>query len=285
LTISHLVGRVRRAIGRRIPHRAPPPAPLHGYSDHRHEIRYVDPLSDEDLTRLNDLLPWKAFTVDRHGRRFGGSAWKGKRDDPQPVPDRRTLLLNERFRLADKHVLEFGCFEGIHTVGLLQYAAEVTAVDARIENVAKTMVRTALYGYHSRVFVHDVDRAAANYDDLRADVLHHVGVLYHLKDPVRHLLELGRYIRMGLMLDTHYATEEAARQTYEVNGREYRYQLFQEQGRADVFSGLGDSSKWLALDTITGLLQESGFPHVEVVEKRDERNGPRVLLFAGTESR
>jgi tRNA (mo5U34)-methyltransferase len=253
---------------------------LHGYTDHRHEIPFVDPLSDEDLSRLNELLPWKAFTADRHGRRFGGVAWRGKRDQPGPVPDRRTVILDQYFKLADKHVLEFGCFEGIHTVGLLRYAAQVTAVDARIENVAKTIVRTALYGYHPRVFVHDVDRVPASYDHLQADVLHHVGVLYHLRDPVRHLLEIGRYIRLGLMLDTHYATEAAARETYDVNGREYRYQLFQEQGRADVFSGLGPSSKWLTLDVISSLLREAGFSDVEVVETRAERNGPRVLLIA-----
>jgi SAM-dependent methyltransferase len=278
--LAHLLTRISQAIGRRVPRRAPPPAPLHGYTDHRHEIPFVDPLSDEDLSRLNELLPWKAFTVDRHGRRFGGVAWRGKRDDAQPIPDRRTLILDDRFKLADKHVLEFGCFEGIHTVGLLRFAAEVTAVDARIENVAKTIVRTALYGYHPRVFVHDVERVPASYDRLQADVLHHVGVLYHLRDPVRHLLEIGRYIRLGLMLDTHYALEAAAQETYDVNGRQYRYQLFQEQGRADVFSGLGTSSKWLTLDVISSLLRETGFSNVEVVETRAERNGPRVLLIA-----
>jgi tRNA (mo5U34)-methyltransferase len=254
--------------------------PLRGYTEHRHEILYVDPLSDGDLAMLNDLLPWKAFTVDRHGRRFGGAAWRGKRDQPQPVPDRRALLLDERFTLANKHVLELGCFEGIHTVGLMQRAAKVTAVDARIENVAKTILRTALYGYHPRVFVHDVDRAAESYDDLQADVLHHVGVLYHLRDPVRHLLEIGRYIRLGVMLDTHYAMEDEAQLVYEVNGQEYRYKLFQERGRADVFSGLGASSKWLPLDAITRLLQQAGFQNVELVETRQERNGPRVLLIA-----
>jgi tRNA (mo5U34)-methyltransferase len=229
---------------------------------------------------LNELLPWKAFTVDGHGRRFGGVAWRGKRDQPQPVPDRRTLLLEERFQLADKHVLEVGCFEGIHTIGLMRCAARVTAVDARIENVAKTILRTALYGYHPRVFVHDVDQVPAGYDDLEADVLHHVGVLYHLRDPVRHLLEIGRYIRLGVMLDTHFALEDEARLVYEVNGKKYRYKQFQERGRADVFSGLGASSKWLPLDVITALLRQTGFDNVELVETRQERNGPRVLLVA-----
>jgi len=278
--LTQMLTRAGQAIRRRLPRRAPPPAPLHGYTDHRHEIALVDPLSDDDLSRLNALLPWKAFTVDRHGRRFGAVAWQGKRDKPEPVPDRRALLLNDRFGLADKHVLEFGCFEGIHTVGLMRFAARVTAVDARIENVAKTILRTALYGYHPRVFVYDVERVPASYEQLQADVLHHVGVLYHLKDPVRHLLEIGRYIRLGVMLDTHYALEEEAELVYEVNGREYRYKRFQEQGRADVFSGLGAASRWLSLGVITRLLQETGFANVEVIEKREERNGPRVLLIA-----
>ena len=255
-------------------------APLVGYTEHRHEIPYVDPLSDDDLSRLNDLMPWKAFTVDRHGRRFGGVAWRGKRDQPQPVPDRRALILDERFRLADKHVLEFGCFEGIHTIGLARCAAAVTAVDGRIENVAKTILRTALYGCYPRVFLYDVEQLPPSYDLLQADVLHHVGVLYHLRDPVRHLLEIGRYIRLGVMLDTHYALDDEARLVYEINGQEYRYKQFQERGRSDVFSGLGASSKWLPLDVITELLKQTGFGNVEVVETRLERNGPRVLLIA-----
>jgi hypothetical protein len=34
------------------------------------------------------------------------------------------------------------------------------------------------------------------------------------------LLDLSRFVRLGILLDTHYATEEEARKTYEVNGIE-----------------------------------------------------------------
>lgn len=278
--ITEVLHRVRGSVRRRAARRSHRTPPLGGYTEHRHPILHIDPLSDDELSRLNDLLPWKAFTVDRHGRRFGGVAWRGKREEPQQVPDRRSLLLHDRFGLADKHVLEVGCFEGIHTVGLMRFASRLTAVDGRIENVAKTIVRTAMYGYQPTVFLHDVEQVLPDYRQLEADVLHHVGVLYHLKDPVRHLLELGRYIRLGLLLDTHYALDEEARLSYQVNGREYPYKLFEEQGRADVFSGLGASSKWLPLAVITDLLRESGFGQVELVETRHERNGPRVLLIA-----
>ncbi|MGH7508224.1 MAG: class I SAM-dependent methyltransferase [Gemmatimonadales bacterium] len=274
-----MASRIISAIRRRVQRHCGTSRPLGGYAEHRHGIAFVDPLSDEDLAELNKLLPWKAFTVDRHGRRFGGVAWTGKRDRPQEVPDRRVLLLDARFRLANKHVLEIGCFEGIHTVALSKLAHQVTAVDGRIENVVKTLVRAGLYGYQPRVFQHDVEQREANYDLLGADVLHHVGVLYHLKDPVRHLLEIGRYIGLGVMLDTHYALPEEASLTYVVDGREFPYKLFHERGRRDVFSGLHPHSKWLPLDVIESLLRESGFGEVEVVETRRERNGPRVLLF------
>jgi SAM-dependent methyltransferase len=254
--------------------------PLAGYMENRHEIPLVDPLSDQELSALNRLLPWNAFTVDRHGRRFGGVAWAGKRDRPQEVPDRRILLFNQRFDLADKHVLELGCFEGIHTVGLAKYAQKVTAVDGRIENVVKTIVRSSLYGFHPTVFQHDLEHAPARPYLLQADLLHHVGVLYHLSNPVEHLLEIGRHIRLGMMLDTHYALEHEATSSYSVNGRKFPYKLFKERGRQDVFSGLHPDSKWLPLEVITGLLRETGFGEVEVVETRQERNGPRVLLFA-----
>jgi tRNA (mo5U34)-methyltransferase len=252
--------------------------PLHGY-DERLEIPLVDALSDVDLQRLNALLPWKCFVVDRHGRRFGKTASLQKRHTPQTVPDRRITLMHEYFDLSDKHVVEFGCFEGVHTVGLLQHARSVTATDGRIENVVKTVVRCTCFGYSCPAFVYDVDGFLHD-ERLRADVAHHVGVLYHLRDPVSHLLSLGRYLSTGLMLDTHYALPEKATQFYEVAGRQIAYQQVGESGRGDVFSGLGDHSKWLTQQTICDLLRESGFAQVQVMETREERNGPRLLLMA-----
>lgn len=278
--MTDVLSRIASAIRLKVRRFTRTTAPLAGYTGHRHPIAFIDPLSDHELAALNRLLPWNAFTVDRHGRRFGGVAWAGKRDRPEEVPDRRVLLLHQRFGLGDKHVLEIGCFEGIHTVALSMFAARVTAVDARIENVVKTIVRSALYGYHPIVFEHDVEQASAGHHRLQADILHHVGVLYHLRDPVRHLLEIGRYIGVGVMLDTHYTPLEEADRTYQVNGREFPYKLFRERGRRDVFSGLHAHSKWLPLEIIQSLLEESGFPEVEVVETRRERNGPRALLFA-----
>ena len=259
-------------------------APPNGYIMNRNEIRFVDGLSDADLAELNAILDWKSFVADRHGRRVGNVAWAGKRTEPQAIPDPRILLLNEEFDLSDKHVLEIGCFEGNHTLGLVRYAKRVTAVDGRVANVVKTIVRCALFDVRPTVFKCDVEARPLPVDELRADVVHHVGVLYHLLDPVRHLRDLGTIARAGLMLDTHYALDAETTDRYVVDGREYRYKRYREFGLRDPFSGMHDHSKWLSLDAILELLADVGLSEVRVLQTREERNGPRVLLIVGRQS-
>lgn len=246
----------------------------------RISCKWVDLLTDTELSELNRLLNWQCYVLDGHGRQFGNIAWDGKRCEPQVIPDRRIALINERFHLADKHVLEVGCFEGIHTVGLSMFAKKVTAIDSRIENVVKTIVRCAMFGYSPVVFRHDVEEQSANSIMPEVDVVHHVGVLYHLRDPVEHLLALGRCVGSAIMLDTHYCLDEEARDEYEVRGKYYPYKKYRESGYQDVFSGMYDHAKWLRLEDITKVLKEAGFGIVDVIEDRQERNGPRVLLFA-----
>jgi hypothetical protein len=253
--------------------------PFDGFSEERVETKFVENLTDDDLRELNSLLRWQCFTADSRGRRFGDAAWKGKRCEPQAIPDRRVALMHEKLNLSNKHVLEVGCFEGVHTIGLGLYAGRVTAIDSRIENVVKTIVRCAFFDHHPTVFKCNLEEVT-DFEPLRADLLHHVGVLYHLKDPVKHLLDLGQYIKEGIMLDTHYCLDSEATDSYEAGGKVYRYKRYQEGGKKEVFSGMYDHAKWLRLDDIKELLSKSGFSEIRLLETRQERNGPRVLLIA-----
>jgi hypothetical protein len=140
-------------------------------------------------------------------------------------------------------------------------------------------VRCGLYGHHPRVFQRDIE-ARDGLVGMQADLMHHVGVLYHLCDPIRHLQAIPRYVGRGIMLDTHYAQDAEATLEYEVDGRTYRYKKYREFGVEDPFSGMYDHSKWLTLEDIQSTLRDAGFARFEVVETRAERNGPRVLLFA-----
>jgi len=250
-----------------------------GFTETQVYSGYVELLSNEDLKRLNELLPWMCFTADTMGRRFGNIAWKGKRETPQIVPDPRIEQMDEAFGLKGRSVLEVGGFEGVHTIALAQYGAEVTAVDSRIENVVKTVVRGNLFGHKPTCFVSDIEKA----DDMErlphVDFVHHIGVLYHLKDPVTHLKRLAAHTRSGFLLDTHYAKPYMLNNAYYVDGREYRYFHYREKGRDELFSGMYDHAKWLLLDDLKTLLSDLGFSTFQMLKDEQQRNGPRFTAL------
>jgi tRNA (mo5U34)-methyltransferase len=111
-------------------------------------------------------------------------------------------------------------------------------------------------------------------------LLYHVGVLYHLRNPVDHLLALARSTAEVVMLDTHVATPASADRIYQAAGGSFRYQLYREGSRADAFAGMCDHARWLLLEDIEQVLRMAGFGRVEIAEQRQERNGPRALVCA-----
>jgi len=254
--------------------------PLHGHAEHRGSIPVVEALSDDELRELNQMLRWNCFVADSRGRRFGQPTSATKRNLPQPVPDPRIAMLHKRLDLSDKVVLEVGCFEGVHTAGLCRVAKSVKACDSRISNIVKTAVRCAMYQVHPQLFLWNVEKPIPEYQDAGCDVLHHVGVLYHLADPIAHLQAILPLVRVGLMLDTHYADEGSARDRFTRSGQSYRCKTHRESGYADPFSGMNPASRWLLLDDLVDVLKSLGLSQVEIVERRAERNGPRVLLLA-----
>jgi SAM-dependent methyltransferase len=243
----------------------------------------LEQLDDDELAVVNGLLPWTCFTVDSRGRRLGDRRRSGKRENPQPIPDWRVPLADERFDLADKSVLEVGCFEGVHTIALSRAAAEVTAIDSHVVNVVKTVVRCNLYGHRPVVYRSDVETWGDDHG-LSFDVVFHVGVLYHLLDPVTHLARLGQVAQVGLLLDTMVATEVQAAESMTVGSRELRFYRYSEPiGAYSVLAGMNPDSRWLLLTDIVALLHEAGFASVDVVSEREERNGRRVTLVASKE--
>lgn len=254
--------------------------PLNGFKPGMTSIPVIETLTDEQLAEVNSLIPWNAFVVDRGGRRFGNQASKTKRNKPNLVPDRRISLLNSKFPLDGKSVLEIGCFEGIHTTALSQYGADVWGCDARVVNIVKSAVRCAMFQAPARFFLWDVEQPIPEGQARNWDIAHHVGVFYHLLDPVGHMRRLAPMIGHAMMLDTHVSEPEKATSSETVDGFTYRYMQHAEGGSDCVFAGTFPVARWMHLDDLVRLLQDCGFPRVEQVELRDERSGPRVLLFA-----
>lgn len=239
----------------------------------------INEFSDRDLEELNLLLPWAAMTADANGRILGNPWSERKRANVHSLLDWRHVKFNEIFPLEGKHVLEVGCFEGIHTLGLIMLGARVTACDARVEHILKTLARVWAYGCKSDVVLWDVEREPTPWIPQAWDVLHHIGVLYHLSNPVEHLHMVLSRTREGVLLDTHIAKDSTdARHSYSVDGRSYRYFRYGE--KPDMpFAGMRDHAKWLLLEDIEEILKTSGFADVRLMEDRDERNGRRVFLL------
>lgn len=164
------------------------------------------PLSDQQLEDLQDAIAWETAMRLSDGRVLGRPGKRGTISEPG---DFRVRALESKLGLADKRVLELGCHEGIHTVQLASVAGEVVGVEVRPKNVV---------GALTRLFVHDVRNARIVLGDVRDleasfgtfDVLFHVGVLYHLLDPVEHLYRVAP-MADAILLDTHYETPETAR--------------------------------------------------------------------------
>jgi tRNA (mo5U34)-methyltransferase len=236
--------------------------------------------SDAQILQLNSMLPWAAMTVDEHGRTLGSPWSSEKRANPQTFIEKRQIAFNAAFPLAGKHVLEVGCFEGIHTIGCLNLGARVTAVDSRMENLVKTLVRLWCYGRTADLKLWDLEEESPADVPKEWDVLHHVGVLYHLTDPVRHLQDTLSRTKDALLLDTHIATDEAgADRDYEVDGKRYRY-FYHGEKNASPFAGVRDHAKWLLLEDLVETIKQRGFNDVRVVSDRAERNGRRITLWA-----
>ncbi|MBI5882779.1 MAG: methyltransferase domain-containing protein [Elusimicrobia bacterium] len=276
--VDYLRGRFGRLLSRMLPrNRAVEAAPEEPPEAERPYPLKRLAISDRDLEEINALLPWHAGTLLR-GRLLGRlGVLKGKRMFPDPVPDRRILWLDERLGLKEKSVLEVGCFEGIHTVGLRLFSRDVTAIDIRPVNVVKTLARLSYHGTSARVFQADVESLDSGFG--RFDVIFHCGVFYHLAQPVEHLFSLAGMCS-HLFLDTHVAAEDRSHETLESRGVRYRGMSQKEGGWADPFSGKSARSFWLRESDLLEALGRAGFARVEFLERRRERHGPRVALLA-----
>jgi tRNA (mo5U34)-methyltransferase len=232
--------------------------------------------SNAALREINGLLDWRAATLLPDGRMVGRT-FARKRAKQQAIPDHRIALLDQMMPLSGRRVLEIGCFEGIHTLGLMHYGADVTAIDVRPINVIKTLTRASMHGFSVRAFVGDaadLSRITGHFD-----LVFHFGVLYHMMNPVEHLASLSA-ISDALFVDTHIAGDRIVRGAYCVDGEHYDFDWRDEAGWSDPFSGTGARSRQLTMECLDRALVRAGFLHRRLVQRRAERNGPRVLLLA-----
>ncbi len=232
--------------------------------------------TDAQLAEFLGAHPWKTSRPLADGRAFG----EGKGALGNVPTDARVELV--RKRIGDgKRVMEIGACEGQHSVLLAQFCREVCAVEVRPRNVVGALIRQFLWGVRN---VTNVLTDARGLDPGmgKFDLIFHVGVLYHLLNPVEHLHSLKPF-GDALLLDTHYATDECKKMppsSITWQGRTWQTRKYRESGWGDAFSGVDDHSEWMQKEDLLQVVRDIGFPKIEIFRDVVERNGPRIGLLA-----
>jgi hypothetical protein len=183
--------------------------------------------------------------------------------------------------LKDLTVLELGCYEGHHSVSLAQHAKHVTAIDGRIENVLKTMIKIWATKMETRATSNLINLERENLKgQLKLaglatgyDLIHHRGVLYHLSDPITNIMECAAVCRKYLYLHTQISKNDAATNVAERGKFRYHYFKYKEPRVAFApFAGICDYAMWLSKQSLMDLLKNAGFSKIRVLSEVEERN-------------
>ena len=249
----------------------------------------IERLEKSALETLNVMLPWSSYFV-LNTNQIVGSAWtQNKRNNAQPFPDKVVVKLAKSLDLRDMSVLELGCYEGHHSISLAQFANSVTAIDGRMENVLKTLVRVWAANMEKKITTNLIDLEKGNLKaNLKAsglndkfDLIYHRGVLYHLSDPISNLFQCAEVSNKFLYLHTQIASDSSVTNSIDYLGEKYEYFQYKEpKVEFSPFSGICDYAIWLSKPSLLQALKNAGFNKVTIISEIVERNGPRIELIA-----
>lgn len=227
----------------------------------------IDLLTDAELSVYNRQHRWITGTADSKGRVLGLPSRLYK------IPERRIQIGHKKLNFTGKTIVEFGSLEGAHTVALARLGKSVVALEGQDKNIEKTRIRCALYGVSADVRKADLET------DLPppADLYFHSGVLYHLQDPIGHLLKIMPLTK-ELVLDTHHFRVASGVYKCAQDRKTYPCWIYNEPV-GDVKAGLRPFSRWVSLYDIVKTLK-TRFTKVEVARNEVEGNGPRATFIA-----
>jgi tRNA (mo5U34)-methyltransferase len=189
-------------------------------------------------------------------------------------------VVAERLEPARKTIVEIGSCEGILTLQLAGICRQVIGLEVRPRNIICALARLFVHDVHNaRFLLHDVRQLSPQLGPF--DIVFHVGVLYHLADPISHLMRIVA-LAPDLVLDTHYASDALPwpRAVLPWGEQCYGGKVYREGGWRDNFSGVESAACWLDRADLLRVLSDAGYTSVEIMDDRLERNGPRLTLLA-----
>lgn len=223
---------------------------------------------------IDSLAPW-ITKIRINNNEYGG--------DYDANNDRRVDYFIEKFRNDSLNsdnfsVLECGCLEGGHTVKIASEFpnAQIHAVDARHDNLAKAKLHTEIFNLHNVKFDQvDLETEEKIFGN-KYSTIFCVGLLYHLRHPEVFLRKCAMSSD-NLWLSTVISSEKEANHLEKNNS--YRGKIYNEPV-GHPLSGVRPTSFFPNLGTLCNMIWDAGFQKIEVYEQTltPNGNGPAVLI-------
>lgn len=198
--------------------------------------------------------------------------------------------------VAGKTVLELGPLEGGHTYMLERAgAASIVAIEASTRAFLKCLIVKELLDLQRAHFQLGDFEEYLRADGPRFDAVLASGVLYHVRNPVELIHNLGRitdrvfiwtqyYVKERVEAIAHMAhrfghSERAEHAGYPHTLYRYDYGDFLDTTR--FAGGSEEFSHWLSREDILGALRHAGFDDIRIGEDDPQHaNGPAISLVA-----
>jgi tRNA (mo5U34)-methyltransferase len=195
-------------------------------------------------TQLKSLHPWRKGPYELFGIKIDAewrSDWKWRRVEPHISP------------LKDRLVLDVGCGNGYYCWRMLGAGAKcVIGIDPLLLNVVQFQTVRKLYGENPTVYVLPLGIEDLPYGMKTFDTAFSMGVFYHRRSPIDHLLELKDCLIPG---------GELVLETLVIDG-ELGDVLVPEDRYANM------RNVWFlpSCTTLTGWLKRCGFENIRLVD-------------------
>ena len=212
---------------------------------------------------------------------FGRDAWASK----LPIEginvgfsdnfdDFRVKSWNNLCPVGGKTILELGPLECGHTYMLEQFGAKsVTSIEASKICYLKCLMIKDIFGLKVNL-LHGDFREYLQDCDKRYDVVMASGVLYHMTDPVKLIMDICKVTDNVFMWTNYYTDSDVASFNFEkepvsLAGKYYGYKHYYHENNIKVNSFCGGTAPhavWLRKEDIISVFQDAEFNDIVVIE-------------------
>jgi hypothetical protein len=196
---------------------------------------------------------------------------------------------------AGKRILELGPLEGGHTYMMSRAgAARITSIESNMRAFHKCLIVKNALGFDADFMLGDFRHYLANTNDTYDFVLAS-GVLYHMLDPVKLLVDIAR-IAPSIGVWTHYYDDDVIRSRPELKKRfadeptakqfqgralvSYEQMYLEAESLPGFCGGNSPNSYWMTKNSLLDVLDALGLKVTVGEDTKDHPNGPSLLFYA-----